>query len=339
MSTVKVLLGWNPTAEELEVISSNWPANAEIVKLEGRSQNELEEKMKDVDVVVGGVSKTMLELGPSIRLIHTLSHGIDGLLQPEIRKAIVDRNITVAKANPATINISEFVMMCMIALSRRAFKMHEALAYAGDWSDTRKATRMEGGLGGELFGSALGIVGFGNIGKEVRNRARAFGMSIGVYDRLPVEVGVAPYDLAFAYTSDKLGEFLGRCDYVVVTMPLTDETRGLINAQRFGEMKDGSYLINISRGPLVDERALWDALRTGKLAGFASDVWCVEEKPRPWGYPIPYPIHQYNVIMTPHYCGATKESRIRAITNAGDNIERMIRNEPLVGVANLVDGF
>jgi phosphoglycerate dehydrogenase-like enzyme len=104
-------------------------------------------------------------------------------------------------------------------------------------------------------------------------------------------------------------------------------------------MQDGSYLINISRGGIIDERALYQVLRSGKLAGAGLDVWEIEEKGLNGGYPTEYPLHNFNVIMTPHYSGATKESRERALINIGENLRRFIKGEQLLGLADLESGY
>jgi phosphoglycerate dehydrogenase-like enzyme len=105
-------------------------------------------------------------------------------------------------------------------------------------------------------------------------------------------------------------------------------------------MKDGAYIVNISRGPIIDLEALYEALKSGKLAGAAIDVWeSEEEKTRLSHYPLDRPIHQYNVIMTPHYSGLTKENRLRAIAIAGENIRRLIQGEPLKNLADLSKGY
>lgn len=112
-----------------------------------------------------------------------------------------------------------------------------------------------------------------------------------------------------------------------------------MNDVRFKAMQDGSYLINISRGGIIDEKALYYALKSGKIAGAALDVWEMEEEGVSTGYPTQYPLHNFNVIMTPHYSGATKESRERALINIGENLKRFLKGETLLGLADLEFGY
>lgn len=333
---LKVLLFWNPTEEEFNIIKNQWPKEIEVIS---RSEIKDERSYEEIDVVVGGASKSLLEKAKKLKLIHALGHGIDFVLAEGILDEIRERKIIVAKANPAAINISEFVIMCMIALSRRVFLMHEALAFHGSWSEERRKDRMKGSLGGELYGSTLGLIGFGAIGKEVYKRAKAFGMRIGACVLHPKKLLRENYQLDIICGTDEIEKVLSRSKYVVLSLPLTHHTYHLMNEDRFNIMQDGSYLINISRGGIVDEKALYQALKSGKLAGAALDVWEVEEKPVIRGYPSEYPLHNFNVIMTPHYSGATKESRERALINIGENLRRFIRGEELLGLADLESGY
>jgi len=334
---LKVLLFWNPTEEELNIIETKWPKEVEIIN--STDIKEDRNKIRDIDVIIGGINRALLEQAQNLKLIHTLGHGIDFILNEGIQEELIKRGILVAKANPAAINIPEFVIMCMIALSRRVFLMHEALAFHGSWSQERKKDRMKGSLGGELFGSTLGLVGFGAIGKEVYKRAKAFEMRINVCVLHPERVPRDQYELELVCGLDDIDKLLSNSRYVVLSLPLTPKSYHLMNGERFSMMQDGSYLINISRGGIIDERALYQVLRSGKLAGAGLDVWEIEEKGLNGGYPTEYPLHNFNVIMTPHYSGATKESRERALINIGENLRRFIKGEQLLGLADLESGY
>ncbi len=337
INMLKVLLFWNPTEEELDIIRNRWPREIEIISSEEIRANP--DKIEEIDVVVGGINKDLLEKAKGLKLIHTIGHGVDFILHEGIQEELIRRGILVAKANPAAINISEFVIMNMIALSRRVFLMHEALAFHGSWSQERKKDRMKGSLGGELFGSKLGLIGFGAIGKEVYKRVKAFGMSIGICVLHPDRVLKDRYDLDLICGMDDIDKLLSNSRYVILSLPLTSKSYHLMNEERFNMMQDNSYLINISRGGIVDEKALYQALKSGKLAGAALDVWEIEEGGLTRGYPTEYPLHNFNVIMTPHYSGATKESRERALINTGENFERFIKGENLLGLADLESGY
>lgn len=340
MDKLHVLLTWNPTLVEVEVMKRCFPEKCNIdPPLDQWSKEATLAAARDANVIVGGLTRDILDSAVNLKLVHALGHGIDFVLQDDLQAELVRRGIPVAKADPAAINISEFVIMAMIALSRRVFKLHEALAYHGDWSHAYRSGRMQGALGGELFNSTLGIVSLGAIGKEVARRARAFGMKILALQRKPKPEDKEEFGLEFLGGMNDIDYVLSNSRYIVLSLPLTQETRGLIGKQAFDKMMQGSYLVNISRGPIVDEEALYDALKSGKLAGAALDVWCAEEERRTSGYPTRWPIHDYNVIMTPHYSGATRESRIRALETVGKNLHNLLEGRPLVNLANIQAGY
>lgn len=339
---MKVIIAYKISSEELEVIKQAWPQEIEVVIAPSREPEVLKPLLQDIDAVIGDFPAKCLLDAPNLKLVHTIGHGINQLLDPEVREYLLRKNVVVARASPGGAPIAEFIMAGMVALTRRLWQIHSNLAYQGSWSESIRAGRMLGAWGGELYNSTLGLLGFGNIGKETAIRAKAFGMKIGVLTRRPETIDAAKYGIAFTASSlhnEEITGFLGHCDYIVNTMPLTPETRDFLNFQRFQAMKDGAYFVNISRGPIVVEEALWEALRSGKLADAALDVWRSEEEPGSRGYPIPYPIHHYNVIMTPHYAGATKEVRVRSLSNIGANLRRWLNNEPLVNVADLRNGY
>lgn len=339
---MKAMVAYQASPEELEIIKQAWPPEIEVVIPPSREPQVLKALLPEIDAVIGDFPVKYLLEAPNLKLVHTIGHGINQLLDPEVRDYLLRKNVVVARASPGAVPIAEFIMASMVALTRRLWQMHSNLAYHGNWSESVRSGRMKGAWGGELSNATVGLLGFGNIGKETAIRAKVFGMTIGALTRHPESIASAQHGIAFTASSlddGQISQFLGRCDYIVNTMPLTPQTRDFLNHQRFQAMKDGAFFVNISRGPIVVEEALWEALRSGKLAGAALDVWRAEEEPGPRGYPFPHPIHHYNVIMTPHYAGATQEVRARSLRNIGANLQRWLNNEPLVNVADLRNGY
>jgi phosphoglycerate dehydrogenase-like enzyme len=178
----------------------------------------------------------------------------------------------------------------------------------------------------EMAGSTLGILGFGHIGKAVAARARAFGMLVHVANRSPV-TGSVVVDRAFSLA--ELPAFWGGVDSIVVTLPLTPETRGIVGPEAFGRMRSGAVLINVARGPVVDEAALYDALKNRRIGGAVIDTW--------YRYPTPgqlhcapsdLPFHELtNVVMTPHMSGWTTGTISRRQQAMAENIRRLGRGE------------
>lgn len=218
-------------------------------------------------------------------------------------EAAAARNIPITNTPCDEVNesVAELTWTLMLALSRNlepAADFAKNVGFHGWEPDVF--------LGSNTHGKTLGIVGMGRIGSMVAKRAVAFGMGVIYYNRKPVE-GV-DFEL-----KPSLEELLKQSDFISLHVPLTKETRHLINSQSLLAVKPGSFLVNTARGPVVDEGDLFQALKSGKLAGAALDVWENEPQPRP------ELLEMQNVILTPHIASATREARFAmgkvAVTN------------------------
>ncbi|MGI9254073.1 MAG: D-2-hydroxyacid dehydrogenase, partial [Thermomicrobiales bacterium] len=178
----------------------------------------------------------------------------------------------------------------------------------------------------EMYGSTMGIIGYGAIGRAIAKRAAAFDMALLAVDANPVAPDGSVSDV---WPISRLSELMAQSDVVVVTAPLTPETHHMLDAEAIGVMKPTAYLIVVSRGGIVDEQALADALRAGRIAGAATDVTEIEPTPQDsplWEAP--------NFILTPHMAGASTEKERRCVEVLKENMLRFHRGEPLI---NLVD--
>ena len=342
MEPLEVLLAWPVTDREREVIAESWPDGVTTVELATLTPEQLEVRLPRLGAAVGlmrSMPEELLLRAERLRLMHVLGHGVDGLTTPAVTEAFAQRGTVVARANPSSSTIAELIVMYLIAMSRRLMVVHKSLTDRGDWSHDLKRDRPTGSLGGELLGATVGLVGFGSIAQETARRLAPFGSEIITLTRRPERIDTEAHGVAQAYGYEQFDDFLSRCDHLVLAVPLTEKTRGLIDAAAFDRLRDGAFLVNISRGPLVVEDALWQALRSGKLAGAAIDVWDCEEEGIKNGYPAARPLHQYNVIMTPHYAGMTAETRARALRTIGENLRRLLAGEPLANVVDLDSGF
>ena len=235
-------------------------------------------------------------------------------------RAAADHGIPVA--NAAGYNrdaVADWTVMAMIALLRRSFWLDRQIR-AGRWTDA-DLMRDADSLGRELGAVTVGIVGMGNVGSAVARRVAAFGSRILFADALP---RTHPNAKQVAFEA-----LLAASDIVCVHAPLDIDTRRLIGGDALAQMKQGSYLINASRGPIVDETALIEALRSGHLGGAALDVFEIE--PLPVDSPLR---HLDNVILAPHRGGATVEADERLLEVVGDNLRRALDGRPLLNVIN-----
>lgn len=223
-----------------------------------------------------------------LKLIIRGGVGMDNI-DLEAAKARGIKAVNTPKAS--AVAVAELTMALMLALPNRLVEAHNSMKEGKFLKKEIKRT--------ELLGKTLGLVGIGNIGHEVAVRARAFGMRVLAYD---------PYvkQSQSAILVASLKELLPQADYVSLHVPLTEETKGLINKQTLALMKDGAYLINTGRGKCVVEEDVAEALRTGKLAGYATDVYS-SEPPEP-GNPL---LSAPNTLLTPHIGASSRENLLR----------------------------
>jgi phosphoglycerate dehydrogenase-like enzyme len=317
---LRVLADWDLTDAERAVIARSWPAAAVVTEGSGRPSSDL----ADIGVLVcggGNVDAATVRAAAALQLVHLLGHGVDGLYRDGVAALLSARSIRIATTDAAAIAIAEFVVGALVALARRLFPVQHALVTRGEWAVER--------TGRELCGATLCVVGLGAVGRAVVERGRALGMIVGGVTRRPALHG--DIDLAFRYPLVEIESALAVADHVVLALPITPETDGLIDAVRIAVMRPGACLVNVGRGGLVDEVAMAAALRSGALGGAAIDTWTAERGRGQRGYPAEdQGLHELNVIMTPHFAGKTRGTRRRALERVGENLRRLAAGEALL---------
>jgi len=234
-------------------------------------------------------------------------------------KAASDLGIVVAfTPEENAISVAEEVLGMMLCMAKK-FVGADASVKAGKWE------RMDF-LGVELYGKTLGIIGLGKIGDRVAMRARAFGMKIIVYDpylsRHHIHVTESQAELT------DLETLLRTCDFITIHLPLTAETRHLINREKLSWMKSTAYLINTSRGPIVNEAELYEALKGKVIAGAALDVR--ETEP-----PKASPLNGLdNILLTPHVAAFTVEAQAKVQESLSEDVDRVLSGRPALRFAN-----
>jgi phosphoglycerate dehydrogenase-like enzyme len=273
----------------------------------------LAEAFAKADILIAVRYGADLPPAPRLKLIHLPASGLD-----EIDFDAVPVGCQVCNAFEHAIGISEYVLAAMLQFTVDLPGRH-ARFRAGDWSDT---PRLDGAFRPELAGRTVGCIGYGTIGQAIARRAKAFGMRVMAITRRPRQVEPEPDWIGGYGLTEALTE---AADFVVVCCPLTPTTRGLLGPRYLGAMKRGAYLINVARGPIVDEDVLYDALRHGRIAGAAIDTWyhypsAEERSVAPSHHPF---ATLPNVIMTPHCSGWTDGLLERRFAVIADNIERL----------------
>jgi phosphoglycerate dehydrogenase-like enzyme len=295
-------------AHEIEVLSD---------ALEGRAEASA---FREAEVIVGIRLARGHPVGPRLRLYHVPGAGYDA-----IDTAALPDGAALCNCFGHEAAIAEYVMAAL--LSR-----HVPLADAdtrlrrGDW---RYWAGGPSGLRTELGSESIGIIGFGHIGKAVAARAAAFGMAVHVANRSPVADALK---LAGAYGLDRLRQMMAAVDVVVNTLPLTDTTRGLIGAGELAAMRKNGVIINVGRGGVIDEDALFEALSGNTIGGAIIDTWYVYPGPGdPNPLPATRPFHELdNVVMTPHMSGWTFGTIARRRRAIAENVNRLASGAELL---------
>ncbi|MFF8102139.1 2-hydroxyacid dehydrogenase [Streptomyces sp. NPDC016640] len=287
-----------------------------------REPARLSEAIADADVYVGSTLRAQdARRAGRLRLVHVVGAGYDGIPLDALRPGV-----TVATTHHHGRSIAEHVLMSVLMLSRDVLGADRALR-AGRWRNVAVDPTLP--FGTTLAGRRMGIVGFGETGTEVARLCQAVGLRIRAVRRDPRAPVPADLRPDWIGGDDRLPELLADSDIVVVTVPLTAATEGLIGPSELAAMGPEALLVNVARGPVVREEALYEALSSGTIAGAALDVWWSA----PPDAPSRLPFHELpNVLMTPHHSGHTADTFAARATEIAANIDRLERGDPLGNV-------
>ncbi|HHX50499.1 MAG TPA: hydroxyacid dehydrogenase [Clostridia bacterium] len=303
-----------------------WPEGLEILAQIGQvtydpdlwRREELLEAISDADGLIvrnqTRVTRNLLLSAPHIKVIGRLGVGLDNIDLDATR----EKGIPVVFArNCNAISVAEYVFASILSFARCPLEATSDVK-KGNW-DRRRFTGME------LFGKILGLVGVGEISTRLAMRAKAFGMDILGYDPF-----LPPYELAntdFQVKMVSLEELMSQSDFVSLHIPFNQATHHLINRQSIQLMKSTAYIINSSRGGIIDEKSLYEALVSRRIAGAALDVF---EKEPPEGSPL---LSLDNVILTPHIAGLTKEAQVKTSVLVARETVKVLRAQQSLCIA------
>ncbi len=269
-------------------------------------QDQVVARAKGAEVLI--VNKCLLqkkELSqlPSLKLICVAATGVNNVdLTLAHQRGVVVCNVP----GYSTTTVAEHTLLFLLAFSHRLLEHHQS-ACSGEWSRSKHFTVLDYPFS-DLAGKTLGIIGYGAIGQEVARLARAFRMRILIARRTP------------------LSQLLRESDFVTLHCPLTRKTRHLIRAGNLKLMKPTAVLLNLARGPIVDERAIANALHKKQIAGYGFDV--LAQEPPPKHHPLLQKNLRNKVLSTPHVAWASRESRQRLVNEMGQNILAFRRGKP-----------
>ncbi len=277
-----------------------------------------------VEIVLGSVDPTGLAGAADLRWIQSWSAGVDWLLEAD-ESVDLPTGLQITSASGVhAVPITEHVFALLLATAR-SLPAHLRAQREGDWAQDLAAPF-------ELEGKQMVLLGVGEIGARVARLAAAFGMFVTAVRHHPEADNVD--GVARTVGTDALLDVLPEADVLVVTLPLTDATRGLVGAGALAALPERAVVINVGRGPVIDQDALVSALQNGRIAAAGLDVF--EDEPLPDDSPL---WAMNNVIVTPHVAGLTPHYADRALSIFLDNLARYRRGEPLRHAVDLAEGY
>jgi len=337
MEAVHVLCTLRFTEEQLDKLRAV-SSRLEVSQKTCNSAEELTAALnRDVEVLYAYHTPTNLEAAPGLRWVQLHSAGADHLLDTPLWRSTV---VITTISGIHVITICEYVLGSMLAFTRRFSRMFYFQQRA-EWP----SHRWKNFVGRELRGSTISIVGYGSIGRELARLSRCLGMRVLAVKNDPRNRVDAGYTLPGTgdpdgsipeaiYTPQELHRALEQSDYVVLSVPFTPATRGLIGQKELRAMPDHAYLINVSRGGVIDQEALVRALQEGWISGAGLDVF--EPEPLPADSPL---WKLDNVIISPHVSGFTPRYDDYATNLFAENLRRYLKGKPLLNVVDRRRGY
>jgi glyoxylate reductase len=288
---------------------SERPPRAEVLR-------RVKDKEGLVCLLTEKINEELLRAAPKLRIVANVAVGYDNIEVDACTRRGVAATNTPGVLDETT---ADFAWTLLLAVARRLSE-GEALARSGNW----KGWNLDQLCGADVWGKTLGIVGFGRIGRAVARRAFGFQMKVLYTDAVR-----ATEDAERSFNAEfrDMNSLLAESDFISVHVPLLPETRGLFDAPKFFRMKPTAFLINTSRGPVVDEAALVAALENKKIAGAALDVYEHE--------PFIHPgLKRPNVVLTPHLASASLETRSKMAVMAANNVVALFKGQRPANLLN-----
>ena len=318
--------------EYVQIIQKILGDTAEVVLTDGTLESMLDVG-RDTDILASNrVSREFIEAASRLRMIQTFSAGVENI----DHNAVKERgNIILCNSHINAAEVAEYAITLLFAVAKNIIPNDRELR-KGDWIYAFGGPRPNV----EIRHKTCFILGLGNIGAEIAKRLRAFDVTIYAATRS----GVSQHsDLVDRLVKiDEARALIEASDFIILSLPLTQESQGLVDSTFISWMKPTSILVNISRGPIIDEKALFDALKENRIRGAGLDVWW--RYPPKWGgigtTPSDIPFQELdNVVVSPHRAGYSENTEREYFQFAGENILRFIRGKAPFNVVDLARGY
>lgn len=319
---IHLLVLSNPTASHLRLLNQ---IKDPVEILAGNDPEFIATHAPGADVILVGSAEghllnTAFPLAKKVRWVHSLAAGVEKMIFPQL----VESSVPVTNGKGIfSESLAEFAIAAILFFAKDLRRLVRS-QQAGKWDQFDIEV---------IHGQTLGIVGYGDIGRQTAGLARAFGMKVVAVRRNAAQSNQDP-DLERVFSPDHLLEMLALCDYVLVATPLTPETRGMIGAQQLSAMKPTAVIINLGRGPVITESALIAALSEKRIRGAALDVF--DEEPLPAGHPF-YALE--NVLLSPHSADHTVGWADLGMKLFLENFGRFYNGQPLQNIVDKRAGY
>lgn len=315
---------WNAPPWFAERLRRDFPG-LKVVHLNG--YEGIEQEIPDADIAIGwSFRPEQIRLAKKLRWIHSTAAAVHQLMFPEL----IDSDVVLTNAREVhSPVVAEHVIALIFALAKRipdAIRLQQKHIW-GQLQIWESSPRPR-----EVAGAILGLVGLGSIGRSVAQHASGLGMKVIAVREHPEKK--TPVGVQQVFPVPQLDELLSLSDYVVLCVPVTPTTLGVMNAARIAKMKLDACVINVGRGPLIDEAALIDALRNHKIGGAALDVF--EKEPLLPGSPL---WELDNLLITPHTASLTDKLWERQYTLYAENLRRYLSGQELIGIVDKRKGY
>lgn len=291
----------------------------EVQIYDNTAPEQVDDRIRDAQYVLSSkvvFDEARFNRHPNLRYIGALATGYNVI---DV-KAAREHGVTVTNIPEYATNATAQMTIALLLELANHVGHHSRLVHEGKWSETEHFCFWDKPLT-ELSGKTIGLFGFGRIAGQTARVCMALGMRVIAHSRRPIQI---PSDDLNGVESVSFENLLKQSDFLSFHCPLTEETRGIVNADTIATMKNGIYLINTARGPIFDEAAVYDALCSGKIAGVAVDVLSTEPPPENH---ILY--NAPNCIITPHIAWAPLETRMRLIETAVSNLSAYLSGNPI----------
>lgn len=293
----------------------------EVIEKETLKGDDLKNELKGYDAIIirsdTKMTRDVIEASQGLRVISRAGVGVDNVDVP----AATEKGIVVMNAPLGnTISTAEYTFAMMISLARKIPFAHATTKVEGKWD--RKSFK-----GVELLGKTLGVIGLGRIGTEVAKRAQAFGMKILGYDPYISEELASKLGIELS----SLDRIYRESDFMTIHTPLTEQTRGMISKKEIETMKKSARIVNCARGGIINEQDLADALKEGRIAGAAIDVFSKEPPMEPRNPLLDAP----NVVLCPHLGASTKEAQFNVAVESAEGVANFLINGMIVNSVNM----